>query len=143
MSEAAPRPAPPDNESIQDLLRVAFAAAELAHSPYSKIKVGAALQAADGQVFSGCNVENASFGLTICAERVAAVKAISAGVTHFEGIAIASNLEGPMMPCGACRQFLREFCTDMWVIVQGREGPRVQSRLAELLPKAFGPADLS
>ena len=127
---------------MQDLLRVAFAAAELAHSPYSKVNVGAALITSDGQVFSGCNVENASYGLTICAERVAAVKAISSGATRFEGIAIASNQDAPMMPCGACRQFLIEFCPDLWVVVQGRTGPRVQSRLSELLPKAFGPRDL-
>lgn len=142
MSEPTPRLSVPDNEAIQDLLRVAFAAAELAHSPYSKVKVGAALMTVDGQVFSGCNVENASFGLTICAERVAAVKAISSGAMRFQMIAVASSLDAPMMPCGACRQFLSEFVGDMWVLVQGHAGPRVQARLSELLPKPFGPSDL-
>lgn len=142
MNDPVPRPSDPSHEAIQDLLRVAFAAAELAHSPYSKIKVGAALITAAGEVFSGCNVENASFGLTICAERVAAVKAISAGATRFAGIAIASSLDAPMMPCGACRQFLSEFSPDLWVVVQGRTGPRAQARLTELLPRAFGPRDL-
>jgi|SRR5690349_1231515 len=132
----------PSHESIQDLLRVAFAAAELAHSPYSKVKVGAALLAADGQVYSGCNVENASYGLTLCAERVALVKAVSAGATRFETIAIATSLDGPMMPCGACRQFLSEFAPELLVIVQGKTGPRFQARLTELLPHPFGPRDL-
>ncbi len=138
---AANRPQP-SPDAIQDLLRVAFAAAELAHSPYSKIKVGAALMSTDGQVFAGCNVENASYSLTLCAERVAAVKAISAGVTRFESIAIASSLDSPMMPCGACRQFLTEFAPDLFVVVQGKSGPRFQARLGGLLPHAFGPRDL-
>lgn len=142
MSDPATRPQPPSNESIQDLLRVAFAALELAHSPYSSVKVGAALLSSDGQVFSGCNVENASYGLTICAERVAAVKAISSGVTRFESLAIASSLDAPMMPCGACRQFLSEFAPDLFVVVQGKSGPRFQARMSELLPHAFGPGDL-
>jgi cytidine deaminase len=132
----------PSSDSIQDLLRVAFAAAELAHSPYSKVKVGAALVAADGQVFSGCNVENASYGLTLCAERVAMVKAISSGATRFTSIAVASSLDSPMMPCGACRQFLSEFAPDLFVVVQGKHGPRFQARLSELLPHPFGPRDL-
>ena len=142
MPDQTPRAPAPSNDSIQDLLRVAFAAAELAHSPYSKVKVGAALVAADGQVFSGCNIENASYGLTICAERVAMVKAVSSGATRFHAIAIASNLDAPMMPCGACRQFLSEFAPDLFVIVQGKTGPRFQSWLSELLPHAFGPRDL-
>ena len=142
MADPTPSAPMPSNESIQDLLRVAFAAAELAHSPYSKVKVGAALVAADGQVFAGCNIENASYGLTICAERVAAVKAVSSGVTRFTSIAIASNLDSPMMPCGACRQFLSEFAPDLFVVVQGKTGPRFQARLSELLPHPFGPRDL-
>ncbi|MBK8177473.1 MAG: cytidine deaminase [Planctomycetes bacterium] len=142
MSDSAPRPPQPSNEALQDLLRVAFAAAELAYSPYSKVQVGAALMAADGQVFSGCNVENASFGLTLCAERVAAAKAVSAGVTRFEVMAIASSLDAPMMPCGACRQFLNEFAPGLYLVVQGKQGPRFGARLSELLPHAFGPADL-
>ena len=142
MPDPAAQPPSPSSESIQDLLRVAFAAAELAHSPYSKVKVGAALVAADGKVYSGCNIENASYGLTICAERVALVKAVSSGATRFHAIAIASNLDAPMMPCGACRQFLSEFAPDLFVVVQGKSGPRFQARLSELLPHPFGPRDL-
>src|ERR1700741_5394164 len=121
MTGSAPR-TPAGDDQVQDLLRVAFAAAELAHSPYSRIKVGAALMAADGQVYSGCNVENASYGLTLCAERVAVVKAVSAGATRFRSLAIASSLDAPMMPCGACRQFLSEFAPDLDVVVQGKSG---------------------
>ncbi|MEO6710697.1 MAG: cytidine deaminase [Planctomycetota bacterium] len=142
MADPTARAPQPGNESIQDLLRVAFAAAELAHSPYSKVKVGAALVALDGQVFAGCNIENASYSLTICAERVAMVKAISSGATRFTSIAIASNLDAPTMPCGACRQFLSEFAPELFVVVQGKNGPRVQTWLTELLPHPFGPRDL-
>ncbi|HUR27461.1 MAG TPA: cytidine deaminase [Planctomycetota bacterium] len=139
---AESRPPSPSNDTIQDLLRVAFAAAELAHSPYSKVKVGAALVAADGQVFAGCNIENASYGLTLCAERVAMVKAISSGASRFTSLAVASSLDAPMMPCGACRQFLSEFAPELFVVVQGKSGPRFQARLSELLPHPFGPRDL-
>jgi cytidine deaminase len=137
MPERAPTPS--RDGDVQDLMRAAVAASEQAYSPYSHIKVGAALLSADGQVFTGCNVENASFGLTICAERAAAVKAISAGARRFTAIAIATSLRDAMMPCGACRQFLLEFGGDVRVIVQGAAGPRVESTLAELLPDAFGP----
>ncbi len=123
-------------------MRVAHAAAVLAHSPYSKIQVGAALVSTSGEIFTGCNVENASFGLTICAERAAVAKAVAAGVTTFRTLAIASSQPDPLMPCGACRQVLREFATDLVIHVQGREGPRVDTTLAELLPRSFGPSDL-
>ncbi|MCE9593854.1 MAG: cytidine deaminase [Planctomycetes bacterium] len=130
------------DDEIHDLLRVAHAAAVLAHSPYSKIQVGAALVASNGEIYTGCNVENASFGLTLCAERAAVAKAVSSGATSFRAIAIASTERHPLMPCGACRQVLREFATDMRIHVQGKEGPRVDTTLAELLPRAFGPADV-
>lgn len=130
------------DDAVDDLVRVATAAAQLAHSPYSRIKVGAALLTRDGQVFSGCNVENASYGLTLCAERVAAVKAISAGVREFEAIAIVTDQPRTLMPCGACRQFLHEFAPDLRVVCQGTAGPRSETRLSELLPRAFGPGDL-
>ena len=131
---------PPDE--IDDLLRVAHAAAQLAHSPYSNVRVGAALLSADGEVFTGCNVENASYGLTLCAERVAVTKAVSSGVTDFRVIAIATSLKDPLMPCGACRQVLYEFAPDLHLITQGMEGPRAEAGLGELLPKAFRPSDL-
>jgi cytidine deaminase len=129
-------------DEIDDLLRVAHAVALLAHSPYSKVQVGAALLGADGEVFTGCNVENASFGLTLCAERVAVGKAISAGVSDFRAVAIATSLEDPLMPCGACRQVLYEFAPELLVITQGTKGPRAEARLGQLLPRAFRPSDL-
>ena len=129
-------------DEIDDLLRVAHAAAQLAYSPYSKVRVGAALLTPDGQVFTGCNVENASFGLTICAERVAFVKAVSAGVQEGAVMALATDLEHPLLPCGACRQFMHEFAPDLKLLIQGTQGPRVETTLAELLPRAFGPRDL-
>jgi cytidine deaminase len=130
------------DDEIQDLLRVAHAAAVLAHCPYSEIQVGAALVSSSGEIFTGCNVENASFGLTLCAERAAVAKAVSVGATSFRAIAIASSEPHPLMPCGACRQVLREFAADLLIHVQGKEGPRVDTTLAELLPRAFGPADV-
>jgi cytidine deaminase len=126
----------------EQLLQLAATAAQLAHSPYSKIKVGAALQARDGQVFTGCNVENASYGLTLCAERVAMVKAISAGAREFSSIAIVTDQAKTLMPCGACRQFLYEFAPQLVVVCQGASGPRQQAVLSDLLPRAFGPDDL-
>ncbi len=131
------------DDEIQDLLRVAHAAAILAYSPYSKAQFGAALLATDGEVFAGCNVENASLGLSICAERAAVLRAISSGAQEFRAIAVASNCSHPAMPCGACRQFLREFGAELFVHVQGREGPRVDTTLAELLPKSFSSSDLA
>jgi cytidine deaminase len=138
-----PAGAPLPDDQAQDLLRVAHAAALLAHAPYSRVQVGAALLTADGEVVSGCNVENASYGLTLCAERVAVTKAVSLGAHAFRAIAIASNVEHPQMPCGACRQVLREFAEDRWVVTQGSRGPRVETSHAQLLPRAFGPRDLS
>lgn len=133
---------PLGSEELADLLRVAFAGAELAHSPYSGVRVGAALLTDDGAVFSGCNVENASYGLTICAERVAAVQAVAKGEKRFRAIAIATSLDKPMMPCGACRQFLAEFAPGLEVVVQGRSGEPVRTTLDALLPDAFTRGDL-
>ena len=130
------------DDGIENLLRQATTAARLAHSPYSKIEVGAALQARDGQVFTGCNVENASYGLTLCAERVAMVKAISSGAREFAAIAIVTNQAKTLMPCGACRQFLHEFAPQLVVVCQGTTGPRQRALLSDLLPRAFGPDDL-
>ena len=140
-AEESARPRSSD-DGIESLLRLASAAARLAHSPYSKIEVGAALQARDGQVFTGCNVENASYGLTLCAERVAMVKAISSGAREFAAIAIVTNQAKTLMPCGACRQFLHEFAPQLVVVCQGATGPRQRALLSDLLPRAFGPDDL-
>ena len=122
------------------LVAAARAAAANAHAPYSRYRVGAALLAADGTVFTGCNVENASYGLTNCAERTALFKAVSEGRRAFRAIAIAGGtVKSPAVPCGACRQVLAEFCSpDMPVAVAPLRGgaPAVRS-LAAYLPFSF------
>jgi cytidine deaminase len=107
-----------------------------AHAPYSRFQVGAALLCQTGEIFVGCNVENVSFSLTICAERVAAATAIASGHNHWVAIAVASR--GAVTPCGACRQFLAEFGNDMLVLSVDADSEEVRRfRLSELLPHAF------
>ena len=119
----------------------ARAAQARAYAPYSKFRVGAALEAIDGTVFSGCNVENASYGLTICAERAALCAAVSAGVQRFRRAVVVSDVDPPAAPCGACRQVLAEFGLDLPIEGIGSTR-RVTWRLSELLPVAFGPEQL-
>lgn len=120
------------------LLQAAAKAAKQAYAPYSGFSVGAAVQTASGNIFSGCNVENASYGLTMCAERVAVFKAVSEGERTIVAIALCS--EGAAYPCGACRQVLSEFGPDMEVIIGDGSGQfSEQMTLKDLLPKAFGP----
>lgn len=109
----------------------------LAYAPFSKFKVGAALLTKDGKVFTGVNVENSSFGGTICAERTAFVKAISEGYREFEAVAVVSS-EGEAWPCGICRQFMKEFCDDDFKIITGNdvESLRVYT-MEEILPEGF------
>ncbi len=126
-----------------ELVKHAVDARRNAYCPYSKIEVGAALQARDGRIFTGCNVENASFGMTWCAERTALVKAISEGSKDFLTMAVATSLPRAIMPCGACRQVLHEFAPDMRIIVVGSDGARYVTYLDDILPEAFGPADLA
>lgn len=125
--------------SDRDLVEEARRAGERAYAPYSRFRVGAALLAGDGRVFTGCNVENASFGLSICAERNAVARAVAAGCRDFVAVAIAADADRPVSPCGACRQVLAEFNPGMRVIMAGRKGPASVSRLDRLLPSAFGP----
>src|SRR6188474_3990507 len=108
-----------------------------AHAPYSGFLVGAALQTRDGDIITGCNVENATFGLTICAERVAMVKAISEGHTEFVRIAIVADTDAPTPPCGACRQILWEFGGDLEIVLANLKEVKAMHRLAQLLPLPF------
>lgn len=123
------------------LLALAREAMKNSYSPYSHYAVGAALLAADGRVFLGCNIENASYGVTNCAERTALFKAVSEGEREFTAIAIASSGSLPY-PCGACRQALNEFAPGIRVLVTGGDGAVEKTSLPELLPHGFGPKDL-
>ncbi len=128
--------------SHEALLEMAKGAAGQAYAPYSGYRVGAAILCCeDGAVFTGCNVENASYGLTMCAERVAAGAAVAAGYRTLEAIAIYADGPEPPMPCGACRQVLAEFNPEMVVVASNGKGSR-SLRLNELLPFSFGPAAL-
>ena len=125
----------------EELIQHAREALKHAYIPYSHYGVGACILSTDGRIFTGCNVENASYGLTICAERNAVTTAVASGALTFEKIAIVSNASMPW-PCGACRQFLNEFSPTMEVIVQGGDGHTERAKLNELLPNNFGPQRL-
>jgi cytidine deaminase len=121
----------------RQLIEAALAARKLAHAPFSKFLVGAALETADGRIVTGCNCESASYGLTVCAERVAIFKALSEGIKTAVRVAVVADTAGPTPPCGACRQWLWEFGGDMEVILANLEGEKGRYRLKELLPLAF------
>jgi cytidine deaminase len=125
-----------------DLIAAARAARRYARAPYSKFKVGAALLTATGQVITGCNIENATYGLTMCAERVAMFKALSEGHSTFARIAVAFDTTGPTPPCGACRQILWEFGGDLEVILANTRKETGRHRLSELLPHPFDERNL-
>lgn len=120
----------------RELYRTAVGAMKNSYAPFSKFTVGAALLAKDGRVFTGVNVENSSFGATICAERTAFVKAVSEGCREFDSIAITCN-EGAAWPCGICRQFMYEFGSDLKVITGKNEDELKMMTLGELLPEGF------
>lgn len=128
-------------EKLNQLIDEAKQAYQNSYTPYSQFPVGAALLVEDGSIVQGCNVENASFGLAICAERAAIVKAISMGHKHFDAIAIVAEKAQPCYPCGTCLQFIREFGADIQVILEQDNQPWVM-RVAELLPYAFTADDL-
>jgi cytidine deaminase len=119
------------------LIAAATAAREHAHAPYSKFRVGAALRTASGRIFTGCNVENATLGLTICAERVAVFKALSEGERSFNAVAVVTDADVLTPPCGACRQILWEFCGDAEVILANLKGQVALHRISALFPKPF------
>ena len=120
---------------MNELLVTAADSRLKAYSPYSNFKVGAALRAADGRVFTGCNVENVSFGLTMCAERVAIGSAVQAGAMEFDALAIVSDSTEPVVPCGACRQVLAEFSPNLRIVSGTVAGVTTEFELATLLPK--------
>jgi cytidine deaminase len=122
---------------VEDLLAEARTAMASAYAPYSGFSVGAALLAEDGTVWTGCNVENASFGLTVCAERVAVFGAVVGGRRGFASLAVVTTADEAVPPCGACLQVLSEFAPELRVISQGRGQP-VEWSLDELLPERFG-----
>ncbi|QHJ71503.1 cytidine deaminase [Planococcus halotolerans] len=127
----------------EQLLEQAIAARENAYVPYSKFPVGAALLTSDGKVYLGCNIENAGYSLTNCAERTAMFKAVSEGDRTFTALAVSADTEGPVSPCGACRQVLAEFCApDMPVYLTNLKGDVQDTTISELLPGAFTPEDL-
>lgn len=124
----------------KELIALADEARAKAYAPYSNYRVGAALLTGSGQVYTGVNVENASYGLAICAERTAAVKAVSAGEREFVAIAIVTDNGGS--PCGACRQVLAEFGPEMRIILADAAGKSREYSMSELLPDSFGPSNL-
>ncbi len=120
-----------------ELLFIADKAMKNAYAPYSKFRVGAALLCRDGTIFTGCNIENATYGATNCAERTAIFKAVSEGQREFEAIAIVSSGGGETFPCGICRQVMAEFAPEIKVILRDEEGNEHIYPLMELLPKSF------
>ena len=127
---------------IDQLIEAATAVRERAHAPYSGYAVGAAVLTADGHVFTGCNVENASYGLSVCAERHAIAAAVAAGCHEFAGLAVVTQSNPPAAPCGACRQVLAEF-GDFPVILAGVDGGSQTTTVRSLLPLAFDPETLA
>ncbi|MGA2270025.1 MAG: cytidine deaminase [Bryobacteraceae bacterium] len=119
------------------LTAAALVARENAFAPYSKFRVGAAIEDSDGRIHTGCNVENATYGLTVCAERVAVLKAVSEGVRKFRRVAIAADTDALTPPCGACRQILWEFCGDVEIVLVNPRGKTETHRLKDLFPKPF------
>jgi cytidine deaminase len=122
----------------KELVELAQQARGFAYAPYSKFRVGAVVECSDGRIFTGCNVENASYGLTMCAERVALGKAISEGAKEFTRIAVIADAQAPVPPCGACRQVISELCgAQVEVIMSDLNGKIETHTISQLLPEAF------
>ncbi len=126
----------------ETLISAAKRARENAHAPYSNFRVGAALRATSGRIFGGCNVENATYGLTVCAERVAILKAISEGERGFNAISVVTDTDTLTPPCGACRQLIWEFCGDVPVILANLKGKTETIQMKDLFPKPFDSSNL-
>lgn len=129
--------------SADPLVAAAVAARERAFAPFSGVLVGAALEGEDGTIVAGCNVESASYGLTMCAERVAVFKGVSEGHRRFKRVAVVTDTDTPTPPCGACRQLLWEFAPDAEVILANPRGRVVRYTVRELLPAAFDARQLA
>ena len=127
----------PTRTTLTAMVALAREARELAHAPYSGFKVGAALKTRAGEIVTGCNLENASYGLTMCAERVAVFKAVSEGLSDFEAIVVVADSKQLTAPCGPCRQILWEFCGDIAVHMSNAKGRTRVMRLRDLLPLPF------
>lgn len=128
--------------SDQELVELAFTMLQRSYVPYSHFPVGGALEGADGTVYTGCNVENAAYGSSICAERTALVKAVSEGCRSFRRLAVVGNGQDYCWPCGACRQMLYEFAPELEVLVANGDHSFVKYSLCALLPQGFGPSSL-
>jgi cytidine deaminase len=126
----------------ETLISAARSARENAYAPYSDFRVGAGLRAASGRIFGGCNVENATYGLTVCAERVAIFKAISEGERGFDAIVVVTDTDSLTPPCGSCRQLIWEFCGDVPVILANLKGKVEIIQMRDLFPKPFDASSL-
>ena len=131
-----------DTQQIKSLLRSAHEALKHSYSPYSEYPVGAAVLTEDGRTFAGTNIENSSYSLTICAERVASFNAISEGAKRIVAVAIVNGAGNECMPCGACRQVISEFSADAQIVVEAPDGAPQIIALVDLLPLAFGTKDI-
>lgn len=129
-------------EELGDLARIARQARRRAHAPFSGFKVGAALRTRRGEIVTGCNIENATYGLTLCAERVAVFKAVSEGLRRFDAIAVVVDSKHLAAPCGPCRQILWEFCGDLWVHMETLRGAKETVRLSTIFPLPFDATNL-
>ncbi len=126
-----------DVDMVNQLVAAAEEVAKNAYAPASGFHVGAAVLSDDGEVYTGCNVENKSFGLTVCAERNAVARAVASGARKIIAVAVWTPLEEPAAPCGACRQVLSEFGPEMTVVLVGKRGVHSETKLSELLPMPF------
>jgi cytidine deaminase len=138
MTTTSPRsPRRPSRALMAEMSKLATEARERARAPYSKFRVGAALKTREGEIVTGCNIENATYGLTLCAERVAVFKAVSEGLDGFDAITVVTDASRLTPPCGPCRQILWEFCGNIWVHMVSLKGRSRTLQLRELLPHPF------